>query len=112
MGTTRTQAEHFSNLELTQLYSPGFRIYFNGLAHWVDTGNDSTFQVTDPRTGTSFSASAYDNPGLSLPEWAKARAQVVQEGMPYFTLLKPPVQVKGNGWNGMVWEYDGTCELN
>lgn len=88
--------------------SPGCGILLLAPSGWQENSDERYFQVIDPATGTQFTASAFENPGIGLDQWAEARLGMLAEGMPYMKRLCPPYPVSGNGWQGIAIECRGT----
>lgn len=94
-------------MNLRPFLSPGFGLILHAPETWQETSTEKHFQVIDPNTGTQFTASAYENPGISLEEWAQARLGMLAEGMPFLRILTEPYQVKGANWIGIATESRG-----
>lgn len=97
----------FSSLKLHQFVSLGLGVILNAPESWEDASSEELFQVIDPATGAQFTASGYENPGVSLPQWAEARLSAVAKGMPFLREVKAPCEMKGVAWTGIVAEYLG-----
>lgn len=99
--------DEFSGLELKAFASPDFGIVLNAPASWQEAGDGNIFQVIDPETNAQFTASAYQNPGIGLNQWVEARLGAVAKSMPYLREIKPPYEMQGATWSGVVAEYQG-----
>lgn len=98
----------FSSLKLRPFASPGFGLVLNAPESWRDNSDESLFQVVDPATDAEFTASAYENSGMTLQAWADARLAVVEKAMPFLKQIKAPCEVKGAGWTGIAAQYQGS----
>ena len=105
--TAISNTADFSRLKLRNFISRGFGFLLKAPWSWQDRSNEQLFQVVDPETGTQFTASGYQNPGISLEQWAEARLAVVAQGMPYLSPVKAPYAFSGASWNGIAAEYRG-----
>lgn len=94
--------------EVQPFLSPAFGILLLAQPGWQENSDERYFQVIDPLTGTQFTASGYENPGIGLEQWAEARLGMLAEGMPFMKRLCPPYPVSGNGWQGIAIECRGT----
>jgi hypothetical protein len=97
----------FSNIKLKTFVSPGIGIVLSAPEAWVETNEPDVFQVIDPVTGSEFTASAYENPGLFLEQWATLRNTVVEQEMPYLKLVRDSYGVTGKHSGGIAKEYEG-----
>lgn len=100
-------AAQFSHVKLKDFVSPGIGIVFKGPESWIETQNLDVFQVIDPSTGSEFTASAYENPGLILEQWGTLRNTVIEQEMPYLKLVRDSYGVTGNHGGGIAKEYQG-----
>lgn len=109
MSEANTSKDHaeFQNLKLHNFISRGFGFLLKAPRSWQDRSNDKLFQVVDPQTNTQFTASGYQNPGITLEKWAEARLAVVNQAMPYLHQLKAPYTFNGASWTGIAAEYGG-----
>lgn len=101
-------AETKQNDNFQPFASPGFGFLLFAPPGWMENSDEKHFQVIDPATGTQFTASGYDNPGIDLEQWAEARLGMLADGMPFMKRLCPPYPLSGNGWHGIATECRGT----
>lgn len=97
----------FDAIALRQFVSPQTGLVLQAPAHWEDTSDSTCFQVSDSQTGTQFSATAYQNPGMTLEAWAQTRLSAVAEMLPSLYQHERPYPVEGRGWRGVAAEYGG-----
>lgn len=97
----------FDAIKLRPFLSSGFGLLLNAPESWVETSTQQFFQVIDPNTNAQFTASAYQNPGIGLEEWAGARLGAVAGEMPYLGLVNGPTELHGPNWKGILAEYRG-----
>jgi hypothetical protein len=107
MNQGTTPPGDFSHLKLKTFVSPDFGLVFNAPDTWVQGHDQQCFQVADPATGSAFTASAYENPGLHLEQWANLRFSAVEQEMPYLKCVRTPYGIKGRNVGGIASEYQG-----
>ncbi|MFZ6756310.1 hypothetical protein ACO0K9_03755 [Undibacterium sp. Ji50W] len=107
LSTGDGENHEFSHINLVQFFSPAMGIVVNVPDNWVEESSDSIFQVSDPVTGTQFTASAFQNPGLSFDKWTFMRLSMVEEGMPYLREVRGPYPFKAKTWANFAAEYEG-----
>ncbi len=95
------------SLQLRPFISPGFGLLFHAPETWQDASDQDFFQVIDPMTDTQFTASGYQNPGISLRQWADARLTIVGQEMNFLSHFAGPYAVQGTSWSGIASEYQG-----
>lgn len=98
----------FSAVELRQFTSASFGLVFYAPASWQDTSDEQYFQLVDSETDAQFTASAFDNPRVSLQQWADTRLAAAEKGMPFLRRTKAPYEMNGIDWSGIAAEYQGT----
>lgn len=108
----RIAAGDFAAIKLRRFVSPGFGIVLEAPEDWVENSDQQFFQVIDPAAACQFTASAYENPGQTLEEWASTRLSVVDEQMPYLQPLGQPFPLNGKSWTGIAAEYRGVFPGN
>jgi len=101
------EATAFSAPKLRRFVSPGFGLALNAPESWLDKSDKRVFQVVDPRTDAQFTASAYENHGLSLEQWAAARLSLVEKATPYLRQVRAPYQLEAKSHPGIAAEYQG-----
>ncbi len=97
----------FAQLSLIPIISPGVGLLFKAPAHWQHQSDTETLHIVDPDTGAQFMAKAYQNPGLSMPDWVKYRRAMLRKAMPQLQEHGPEYQMRGSNWAGQLQEYSG-----
>lgn len=100
---------NFDNIKLRQFIGPGFGLVFNAPASWQDTSDHDFFRLVDSDTGAQFTASALENPGVSLQQWADKRLSIIASKMSFLSQTVPPCELQGVAWKGIVAEYQGVA---
>lgn len=107
MSQANTASRGFEKLEFTLFASPGFGLVFAAPANWRQVDDARYLQVIDPESGAEVTASAYENNGLFLEQWATLRNSVVARQMPYLTCVRTSYGVKGLHVSGIGVDYQG-----
>ena len=109
---TTNGSPDFTTLKLRPFISPGFGLVFHAPETWHDAGDQDLFQVVDPATDAQFTASAYQNPGVSLRQWVDARLAIVAQQMPFLSPVAAAYDLRGASWSSMASEYRGCFPNN
>lgn len=97
----------FANIKYKTYASPGFGLVLDAPDSWIEGEDETCFQLVDPENGTEITASAYQNQGLWLEQWANYRFSVVDQGMPYLKCAKPSYGIRGTQVSGIASDYCG-----
>jgi hypothetical protein len=98
---------HFANIKYKTYASPGFGLVLDAPDSWIEGNDETCFQLIDPSNGTEITASAYQNQGLWLEQWANYRFSIIDQGMPYLTCVKPSYGIRGRNVSGIAADYCG-----
>lgn len=106
-STQKESPSDFSNHKLRRFISPALGLVFNAPVHWQEDADSQYFSVGDPQTGAHLTASGYENPGMTLAQWAQARLGTITQAMPFLRVIEPPREMQGAAWTGIIAEYQG-----
>lgn len=104
---TNIPAADFAAMNLQRFVGARLGVVVNAPASWRDASDEQYFQLVDPQTGTQVTAGGYENPGMTLEQWAEARLGTVAEAMPYLSVIRPPYSMQGANWTGVACEFVG-----
>jgi hypothetical protein len=112
MNKNPTLIDGFNHLPFKTFFSPNFGLVFNAPDNWIEVENQQYLQIVDPTTGAEFTASAYQNNGIGLEQWAQVRFSIVDQQMSYLKCIKTSYGVKGKEVSGIASDYMGIFQAS
>lgn len=104
---SNSTVDTYEKLSFKTFFSPTFGLVIDAPDTWIEVDDPQFLQIVDPTTDTQLTASAYENNGVWLEQWANIRFSIVDQQMPYLQNVKESYGVKGKNVSGIASDYKG-----